>query len=634
MTWTAEDDAPGRDEGGAARSVRVHRLRRTVASALLGALLLGTLGGLLGLTGDEPVGASALVQSSPDPNAVEEAAAGATTGDPAARNATYLETELVYLQGDQLAEQVTGEVGGAAPELEATRVGESNVIQITTTATSAETAVAQAQAAADLYVADRRARLNTRIAEQTEALEAQIAATDSAIAFLPRPTATGFDAQAQQRTALSTQYTDQLAARDALQRAAADISSVAGVIQSATEQPGSAVSTVVLLGLAGVLLGALLGAAVPALRSSFGGRVRDEKDVADLGAPLLSPALPRASRSGRQAGQLERAVQLQALALRGGPSSGGSVAFVAGTAGVGVSFAALEHARHAARYRPTLLVSVAGGGDDGLAAIGVDSSLRGLADLAPTSGSTVTPDAVVAAAQPTTVPNLRVLVAAPDEVAQVAAVVRALDGGLVSAATGAGWGVVVDTAPLDRSDIGLLAARQCAATVVVAGAKRSRTDEVENTLRVLSAAGVPVSGVVVTHPDRRARAGTAEPGTDVEPPASTPPATAPPAEDVTPPLRNDQTQAITPLAKDVAPRARNDQTQAIVPLAADGAPPAEDVDPPVGAPEDAPATTAGTASTRTRPPTARGGDARGGKPVRKTGPAGTGSTSVARAPRG
>jgi hypothetical protein len=507
MTGTSEDDSTRRDDVGTARSVRVRRLRRTLTSALAGALLLGAAGAVVGLTRETTVGAAALVQSSPDPNAVEEAASGTTTGDPAARNATYLETELVYLQGDQLAAQVAATVGGPSPELEATRVGDSNVIQITSTAATAATAVAQTQAAADIYVQDRQQRLTTRIAEQFTALDAQIAASDAALNALPRPTTSGFDAQAQQRTALSTQYTDQLAARDALQRAAADVSSVAGVIQAATEQPGSAVSTVVLLALAGAVLGALLGAAAPALASSMSGRLRDEKDVADLGAPLLSPALPRATGSTRHSGQLERAVQLQALALSRGPSTGGSVAFVAGTTGVSTSFAALQHARHAARYRPTLLISAWGASGDELARLGVDGSRSDIAALAPAPGATVTTEALLAAAQPTTVPNLRVLVGGHGGEQELATMVRALTGGLVSAATAAGWGVVVDTGPLDRSDVGLLAARECAETVVIAGVRRSRTDELESTLRALRSAGVALSGVIVTHPARGERTG-------------------------------------------------------------------------------------------------------------------------------
>ena len=88
MTGTSEDDSTRRDDVGTARSVRVRRLRRTLTSALAGALLLGAAGAVVGLTRETTVGAAALVQSSPDPNAVEEAASGTTTGDPAARNAT------------------------------------------------------------------------------------------------------------------------------------------------------------------------------------------------------------------------------------------------------------------------------------------------------------------------------------------------------------------------------------------------------------------------------------------------------------------------------------------------------------------------------------------------------------------
>jgi len=506
MTWTVEDDAPAPETAGAARSVRIRRLRRTLASALVGALLLGAAGAVVGATRTAAVSASALVQSSPDPNAVEQAASGTTAGDPAARNATYLETELVYLTGEQLAARVGAEVGGVVPELNATRVGSSNVLQITSTAATSGSAIAQTQSAADLYVQDRQQRLSRRIADQTAALDAQIAATGRALDGLPSPNGTtGFDAQAQQRSALSAQYADQLSARDALQRAAADVSSIAGVVQSATAEPGGAVSTVVLLALAGAVLGALLGAAMPALASSVGGRLRDEKDVADLGVPLLSPPLPRAAGSEHRGGPLDRAVQLQALALRTGPAGGGSVAFLGGASGTGTSFAALQHARHAARYRPVLLISALGESDDELARLGVDTSRNDFAELAPEPGTSISWAALLPVAQPTIVPNLFVLVAGPGDEQQFSSTVRALAGEPVAAATAAGWGVVVDSAPLDQSDIGLILARQCAETVVVAGIRQSRIDELERTMAVLRSAGVPLSGVVVTHPVRRLR---------------------------------------------------------------------------------------------------------------------------------
>ena len=78
---------------------------------------------------------------------------------------------------------------------------------------------------------------------------------------------------------------------------------------------------------------------------------------------------------------------------------------------------------------------------------------------------------------------------------------------------------MVGTAPLDRSDVGLLAARATAETVLVAGIRRSRTEDVERTLRLLRSAGVPLTGVVVTNPPRRDRDGGPAPVVEGQPPA-------------------------------------------------------------------------------------------------------------------
>ena len=519
MTWTADDDATGRTEVRTPRAVQTGRMRRTLTGALLGALVLGGAAGAWSTTRDTQVAAVALVLSSPDPTAVDTAAGGATGGDPSARNATYLETELVYLTGSELAGQVAAQTG-VAPQLEASRSGDSNVIQIQATASDEATAVRDAQTAADVYIQDRQQRLTQRITAQTQALDTQIAATDAALSGLDRPLATGFDPQARQREVLSGQYADQLAARDALQRAAADVTQVASQVEGAKPLPGGAVSAVVLAVLGGIALGALVGAALPWLLDALRGRLRDEKDVVDLGEPVLSPPLPWVTRS-RHATDLTRAVQLQALALPAGPVSGGSVAFLAPTAGVGQTFTAVQHARHAARRGRVLLVLAGGTGSEALADLGIDDQHTGLADLLPAPGARLTADRLSAAVQPTKVADLFVLTPGRGHEDDTAVVERALAAGVVLVALASGWAVVVDTAPLDRSDAGMQAARQCAETVLVTAARVSGRDEVERTLQVLASSGVHLSGVLVNRRPRRRsrRAGS--------PPAAARPVTTP-----------------------------------------------------------------------------------------------------------
>lgn len=507
MTWTAEDDATGREEVRTPRALQAHRVRRTLLCALVGAVLLGGLGIAWGSSRTAPVSAVALVSSTPDPTAVEAAAGGTTDGDPTARNATYLETELVTLGGAELADRVAAATEDTTPELEATRSGESNVIQIQATADDTASAVRDAQTAADLYVQDRQRRLTDRITAQTQAVQEQIDATNAALLALDRPLATGFDPQAQQREVLSGQYADQLASRDALQRAGVDVTQVAAVVEQAKPLPGGALSPTVLAAIAAAAIGALLGAFAPRLLGSLRGRLRDEQDLADLGVPVLAPRL-RWQKGSRPAADTARAVQLQALALPAGPVSGGSVAFVASTAGVGASFAAVQHARHAARRGRVLLVLASGGDSQALAGLGLDPQHVGLADLAPAPGTELTAESLAAAVQPTATTDLFVLSPGSRLDADFVGMERALAAGVVPAAVAAGWAVVVDTAPLDRSDAGLQAARQCAETVLVTAIGVSRLDDVEQTVQLLRSAGVRVSGIMVTRPPRRSARAT------------------------------------------------------------------------------------------------------------------------------
>lgn len=506
MTWTT-DDPMARDETRPARSVRAARTRRTVAGAVLGALLLGGAGAAYAAGRAAPVSASALVVTSPDPAAVENPANPSASGDPGARNATYLETELVYLRGADLGEQVAAELGGSPPELEAARVGNSNVIEITSTAPDREAAVQQAQTATDLYVQGRQQRLTARITAQLAAVEQQLAETTQAQADLGQAPTSGADPQQQRRLTLGQQYADQLEVRDTLQRAVIDAPGVASQVQGATALPAGAVPPAVVAGIGGGALGALLGAALAQLLRRAGGRLRDEQDVADLGAPLLSPSLPTrgsSNRSGNRNGELDRAVRLQALRMPSGPLAGGSLVVLAPTAGVGTSFTALEHARHAARRGPTLLVCASGTVHDGLADLGVDPELPGLLDLLPAPGESVSSGTLVRVSQPTRVPDLRVLTPGAAQGADLRGAERVMAANLVRAAGSAGWAVVVDAAPIDRSDMGLQLARECDEAVVVVSARKSTVDDVARTLEIIRSAGAPLTGVIVNRPPRRA----------------------------------------------------------------------------------------------------------------------------------
>ena len=77
--------------------------------------------------------------------------------------------------------------------------------------------------------------------------------------------------------------------------------------------------------------------------------------------------------------------------------------------------------------------------------------------------------------------------------------------GLADAAAVAGWAVVVDAPPLDRSDEGLLAARQCRETILVAATGPSRIADVDRAVQILHGAGATPAGIVVNRAPRHRR---------------------------------------------------------------------------------------------------------------------------------
>ncbi|SNT01653.1 Chromosome partitioning ATPase, Mrp family, contains Fe-S cluster [Geodermatophilus pulveris] len=472
-----------------------------LTGALAGALLLGVPAGLLAAASADPVGASALVLSRPDPAVVEQIASGTGSGSVGGRNDSYLEAELVRLGSADLAALVARSLSASGPvDLQANRVGESNAVEITAVSDDPQAALAQAQAAAEVYTRDRQARLLARIDAQVVVLDEQIEATETALDELDPAPATGPDPVERQRERLEDHYAAQLVTRDLLQRAVAEAPEVAAAVQPARLLATGRVSEGVTAGLGAAALGALAGATVPGLRAALHGRLRGRHDLVDLGVPVLSPALPRRRPSTHSSGELERVVQLHALQLPAGPSAGGSLAVLAATAGVGTTFTAVQHARHAARHRPTLLVCAAGQ-STALDALGTprphaDPVAAGVTwDVLTAAG----PDAeeLVRAAARTVVPNLAVVLWEPGDATAVA---QAAAGGLADAAAAAGWALVVDTPPLDASDLGIAVARSCREVLLVAASDRSTVEEVEQALDALRSAGATVSGIVVDDP--------------------------------------------------------------------------------------------------------------------------------------
>lgn len=510
MTWSAA----GADRSAAptAPSPRRTRFSRALASALLGAVILGGLAGAYAGTRTEPVTATALVLSVPDPDALVNLG-GASSGDPAARNETYLEGELALITQGDLDDRVAAAVGGSVPTITASRVGQSNLVSLSVTADDAERAVRETQAAAEIYVQDRQQQLTTRIETAIATVDREIAQISTQLsASGPQP----------ELNALSTQYSTLLVDRDALQRALGDASSIARTVQRAKPEPRGVISPLLLAVIGGAALGALLGLLISRIPGSLGSRIREEADVSRLGAPVFTPALP--TRHGtRNATAIMHAVHLQSLLMPAGPAHGGSLTVLAADREANTTVAAVAHARHAARRRRTLLVCATSLLEEEVAALGVDPAAPGLADLSlpagPGPASTKALDRVI---QSTDVPGLFVIAPGAASGRLLTRAEDLLRDGFFAAVEAAGWAVVVDSAPLDESDIGLLAARHSSELALVVRLGRTKVDDAHRTLKILRIAGVRLSGVLVDRPARLRRRGR-RPAAVVQQPARTAP---------------------------------------------------------------------------------------------------------------
>ncbi|WP_298990503.1 hypothetical protein [uncultured Pseudokineococcus sp.] len=492
-----------------------------LALVLVGALLGAVVGGVLGAT--RPTSRTATVLLALQPDSSVSANADATLDPAADVSDAFLQTELVYLGSDRFTSAVEAASGGEDVDLEATRVQQSNVVQLSATAGSPDTALAAAEAASSSYV-DRRTQ------QAADRLDAQAQAVQSELEVVLQQIASASDGavlppNGGQVTALQGRYESllTLASSVALARQSADQG--ATVIQPPVLVEPDGVPAGVLGAVLGGLLGALVGAGAAVLWRRRSTTVQDASDLAGVGG-VLAPRLPRSSGGDLGVGAaspLAGAAARQSAQLVAGRGDAAFVLAVVGAGdGAGTSTVAAHHAAALARRAPVLLVCAAdavaadGATSAGAHLPGVDRGAAGLLDLRAGGRAPVAPEEVLAVAQRTGVEDLLVVTAGTGG-GSASDLEHLVDRGLVAALRATGHDVVLDVPPLERSGAASRLASQVDAVALVVGLGSTAREDVAVGVRALERDG-RAPAVVLTDPGPRRRSARRG-GTTVDAPA-------------------------------------------------------------------------------------------------------------------
>ncbi|MEJ5945313.1 hypothetical protein WDZ17_08405 [Pseudokineococcus basanitobsidens] len=510
-------------------ATRLGATQVALVAVLLAALVGALVGGLVGASRAVSSTATTLLALQPDSSVSSDADASL---DPSVDvSDAFLQTELVYLNSDRFVSSVEDTVGDDV-DVEATRVNQSNVVQVSATADSPEVALAASEAAASSYVDQRTQAASDRLDTQAAAVQDQLdivlqqiaSATDGAV--LPPDSS--------QSTALQGRYENllTLSSSIALARQASDQG--ATVLQPAVLAEPDGVSPTALGVVLGALLGALVGAGGALVWRQRSTTLRGESDLVGVervlaprapatGADLLLPAGAGATSA------LARAAQRQSAQLLAGRDDAPVVvAFVGATEGAGTSVVAVHHAAAMARRAPVLLVCAGDAAPDAGPAPagrlpGVDRHARGLLDLGVAGREPLTAQDVMAVVQASEVDGLLV-VTAGTRPGRVGDLEHLVGRGLVAALRGTGHDVVVDAPSLDRSGAGPRLADAADVTALVVGVGASSRDDVQVGVRALTRDGVapavlldePITGRRHRSPGRPAPA-AAEPAGGARP---------------------------------------------------------------------------------------------------------------------
>lgn len=489
------------------RSLTVLGSALTMAFVLATALIGAQVGAVL--AGSRSVMATATVTLALQPDAVVSGDPNRTMDTTPTDDGSFLQRELVYLGGPELEREVRAKTTVDAA-LEATQVEKSTVVALAATAESPEQAQ-RADAAAVAIYADRRRRIAnerlTTLARETELQTDAVRKSLQSVSGNAGSRSGGGDSP--QTSALQSRYANLLALAGSIQFVRQTVGDGVAVIQAPTVPARSGAPSKALGAALGGLLGLVVGLSTLILRRRFDPRISSAAEIEDTGARVITPVTPRiksnwgtqlVSAGARASSRLTRSISLQSAQLlpeRDHHQTRGLI-LVGVSTGMGTSILAAQHAAILARRRPTLLVCAADlAGADLASLLGSSDDQAGLAELAMVDGP-VQPDDVRAKAAPSRVPGLSLLGAGIGGNLQGLELLA--ERGLVRAAREAGWDVVVDAPALGISPVATAFARDADAVALGVGLGLSRPEDVEGALRVLDAAGVVSSGVLLYHP--------------------------------------------------------------------------------------------------------------------------------------
>lgn len=456
------------------------RLNRTTATTLFlslgGAVAVGAPAYALAARNFPLYESVAEVRLLGDPQIGDEAVVGDSKDA-----ATFVSTELVALNSDDLETVVRQQQGGSDLQVEAVQVGTSNVVQLTTR--SSRAGLVGTTAVLRRYSEVRRTALLGRIRTARELVDAQFTSTTQALASVGAgqgPT------QQVQRAALETELSRLLQQRNTLDLAAASVERLVQVVSGGSQvrQAVQPVRDAALAGLVGAVLG--LGAALALLR--LRPRVRGLQDLVALSPEVALPTLPWLPRDERPArAGVAAAPYTAALAARGQRFGTPPLAVLAPTAGSGATTVAVGLAIASGRRRPTVLLA-AGDVLDAAAArmLEVDLSMPPGQDGARATGY----------------PGVRYRVVVEGTGMHAAA---RLEGApvvdLLADLAAADLAVVIDCPPLADSPAGLELARRAGRVLLVGGADRSTAAELEAAARSVRRVGATLAGLVLSMSD-------------------------------------------------------------------------------------------------------------------------------------
>lgn len=462
---------------------------RPVAAVLLaGVVLGGAVGALYG--GSRPASYQAQTSLSVLPDsAVTSQVPGTPVGAPAQDATSFIQSQLVVLNGEPLRRQVQQTLRlPSSPQLSSTQVAQTYVVQVAATAPKRATAIAATMAASEAYTALRRKQLGADVDAAVGSVRQQVATVRDSLARAQLGdvnTAT----PGPESTALRDEYERLLAVSSSLELSRGQVGRAVTTITPANVTSAGSLSRVAKDGVAGALLGVLLGLGALTLARRALPRIRSVADVTALGLPVLLPVLPRRSPLSMRRSPAGRSRQGRLLASRlagGDPSALAPIVVFGATRSVGASYVARTLAAHLVERAQVLIVLA--DGDVPPVPVGnwdVDSAL-GRAVASPTPGVSTL---AVAGEHGEAALRLRALLAS----------------GLLPAAAARGWIVVVDAPPLSESDLGLDFARAAGGAALVAGRSVSRPADLLGAAELFDTQGQQLIGVVINDVPRLQR---------------------------------------------------------------------------------------------------------------------------------